>query len=166
MEIGGKYQNKMITRCCEMGKWQFQSITSSGAGSCPHTGYSEFWDFLDTSKLEPATKEMIKEAKEQEQIEIKRCNDGWKACDTLSKDELRQYDIIKRLEEIDKIKQDILDYVKKNSLSEKDYLKHFNKLYSQQREEKLKEIRIEIQDNNASSKKITEMFKEYNDLLK
>jgi hypothetical protein len=61
MEIAGKYKGyHIIARCCSEGEWFItQPMNGSGACHCNHTGYTEFYDFLEVNKLKEVTDEKI-----------------------------------------------------------------------------------------------------------
>ena len=180
MEIGGKYNDQMITRCCPAGKWKFQRLSSTGASSCQHFGWCEFWDFLDWRTLKPATEEMIKEAEEQE----KNMSRGIRCCDffKLSKEsQLKHYDE-DRKEEVAQLKKEIEDFIASveeipesldsinppndRPVEEDDLWRHFNIRHSQEAEDKLRELWREGMFNGHDTEKWKTLQKEYDDLLK
>jgi hypothetical protein len=176
MEIGGKYKDQMVTRCCPAGKWKFQMLNSTGASSCQHFGWCEFWDFLDWRTLKPATEEMIREAGEQE----KKMNEK-KTPFPLSKGKWFKYLDKERIEEVNTLRRELEDYLltieevpdrlslkpsSQPKSTKEELMEYFNRKYSKEREDKLRELWKEGIFNGHDTEKWKSLQKEYDNLSK
>jgi hypothetical protein len=74
MEIAGKYKNKILCRCCSLGKWNFgENVGHSFTVICKHIGYSTHTNGIDINKLNEVTdNNIINQAFEEKYKEEER----------------------------------------------------------------------------------------------